>query len=343
MVNVIDLLLLKNFNVIIAADNDPLNFLKQRFPDCIFIKFPGFTAKYPKGNFMALKMALQFPEMKRQAKIAKKRLQQIIDEEKIDIVISDNRYELSSNKVYSIFITHQLNIQTVGFQKLFSPFIKWQLNAYFKKFDELWIPDFATKPCLSGDLSHDVKNIAAKAYYVGPLSRFAIMELEPHKKQNDVLVILSGPEPQKSIFERKLELQLSKTDLKVVFLLGKPGRFQKESKGNILKISHLQDKEFAKLILSSDLIICRPGYSAIMDLAVFGKIAFFVPTPGQTEQEYLAKTLMEQGLFFFQKQNALDVNTAIIESKKFRGISLKNDFTVLNSRINKLMKIPQPL
>lgn len=339
MVIVIDMLLKKNANVIIAADCGPLEFLKQRFPKCEFIKLAGFEPKYPKRRAMALKMALQFPLMKKHALIANKLLDVIIKEKNIDIVISDNRYELNSTKVYCILITHQINIHTVGFQKLFKQFINWQLNSYFRKFNELWIPDFETKPYLSGKLSHG-KKIPVKNYsFIGPLSRFTNIDLPEQKNKYDVLVILSGPEPQRSIFENNLEKQLNKTDLKVVFLLGKPEKIRKENKGNILKISHLQDEEFAKLMLSTDIIICRPGYSTIMDLAVFGKTAFFVPTPGQTEQEYLAKILMQQGLFYFQSQNKLDINTALKEIKKFNGIKLENDLKVLNSRLNKILEI----
>lgn len=339
IVNIIDMLLQKNANVIIAADCGPFEFLKQRFPECEFIRLAGFEPKYPKGRAMALKMALQFPLMKKHAFIANRKLNAIIKEKEIDIVISDNRYELNSKKVYCVLLTHQINIHIIGFQKLFTLFINWQLNTYFKKFDELWIPDFESQPWLSGKLSHGKKIRISNYSFIGPLSRFTNIAQHPHKTTYDVLVILSGPEPQRSIFEHNLEMQLSKMDLKVVFLLGKPELSQKESKGNILKISHLPDDKFAKLILSTDLIICRPGYSTIMDLAVFGKTAFFVPTPGQTEQEYLADSLMEQGLFYSQKQNKLDVNEALSQINNFKGVSLRNDFVILNEKIGHLLNM----
>jgi len=137
MVAVIELLLIKGANVIIGADNGPLEFLKQRFENCEFVKLSGFVPKYPKTKAMALKMALQFPQMKRQAKLSNKRLQKIIKEKKIDIVISDNRYELYSTEAYSVILTHQIKIRTTGLQKLFAAFIKLQLHSYIKKYDEL--------------------------------------------------------------------------------------------------------------------------------------------------------------------------------------------------------------
>jgi len=337
MVPIIEILIDKGANVIIGADNGPLEFLKQRFENCEFIKFSGFVPKYPKGNAMAMKMALQFPQMKKQAKKSNDLLQKIIIEKDIDIVISDNRYELSSPKVYSVLVTHQLNIHTIGLQKLFAPFIKSQLRSYIKKYDELWIPDFESSPFLSGDLSHGTTMPIDNYSFIGPLSRFTGIENSIINKKYDIMVILSGPEPQRSIFEKILEQQFLETDLKVVFLLGKPEEKNIEIIDNIEKIPHLSDVEFARTIMSSELIISRPGYSTIMDLAVFGSNAIFVPTPGQTEQEYLAKTLEKQGSYYFQEQSELDILSAIKKSKEYQGIKLNNNYEVLNERINYLL------
>jgi len=337
MVPVIEMFLQKGALVTIAADNAAFEFLKLRFSKCDFVKLPGFVPKYPKGKSMALKMALQFLEMKKQANKANKLLQEIISKNKIDIVVSDNRYELYSKNAYSLFITHQLNIKTVGLQKLLSPFIKWQINTYFKKFDELWIPDFEQSPTLAGDLSHKLKMPIKNSLFIGPLSRFSGLTEEIKEKEFDVMVILSGPEPQRSILEDKLENQLLKTNLKTVFLLGKPDLKNFETKDNILKIPHLADKEFARMIAKSEIIISRPGYSTIMDLVVFGKEAIFIPTPGQTEQEYLAGKLEKQGSYYFQKQDAIDVKLAIEKSKQYTAIKLNNSFEVLGERISSLM------
>jgi len=338
MVAVIDVLLNKETNVIIAADNGPLEFLKQRFESCEFIKLPGFVPTYPRSGAMALTMALQYPKMKKQAKIANKRLQEIIKEKKIDIVISDNRYELYSTEAYSVLVTHQIKIQTKGLQKIFAAFIKSQLHNYIKKYDELWIPDFENPPWLSGNLSHGRKMPINNYTFIGPLSRFKITNIKDSTKKYDVMVILSGPEPQRSIFEELLEEQFLKTDLKVVFLLGKPDNQDSEFKENIVKMPHLPDVKFAEMIMSSDLIISRPGYSTIMDLAVFGKNAIFVPTPGQTEQEYLAETLEKQGSYYFQEQDKLDVQVAIHKSRSYRGIKLSNDYEVLSNKIDFLLR-----
>jgi uncharacterized protein (TIGR00661 family) len=286
---------------------------------------------------MAAKMAMQFPEMKRQARKANKLLQQIIDEKQIDIVVSDNRYELFSDKVHTVFITHQLNIQSSGFQKLFSPFIKWQISTYLKKHNELWIPDFGNAPKLSGELSL-VRGLPIENYlFIGPLSRFGILDIKPQKKKYDLLIILSGPEPQRTIFEQKLEKQLLGKNLKAAFLLGQPSGQKSITKQNITRIPHLEDADFANIIMSSDIIVSRPGYSTLMDLVIFGKKAVFVPTPGQTEQEYLAKTLKKHGNYYYQEQENLDVEKAMEESSNYQPLKMNNDFSILEKRIKELL------
>ena len=337
MVTVIDLLLDEGVNVIIAADKGPLDFLKRRFPKCEFIRLAGFIPTYSPNRSMALQMVMKFPEMKRQAKKANADVNRIIDEKNIDIIISDNRYEVNSPKVYSIIISHQIRIITKGIQKLFDPFIKWQINSYLRKFNELWIPDFENTPWLSGSLSHNIIMPIKEFSFIGPLSRFQGLNPRLGKAKYDLMVILSGPEPQRSIFAALIEEQIVGTKYKVVFLLGEPANDRTIINNNIVKIPHLEDVDFAKLIMESDLIISRPGYSTVMDLSVFGKNAVFIPTPGQTEQEYLAETLKAQGVFYCQHQDKLDLLKAIKESKNYSGIKLTNDLEVLKVRIKKLL------
>ncbi len=151
------------------------------------------------------------------------------------------------------------------------------------------------------------------------------------------MVILSGPEPQRSIFEGKLESQLLRTDLKTVLLSARPSCSEIEESANILKLPHLPDKEFAKAIMESRIIISRPGYSSLMDLAHFGKKAVFVPTPGQTEQEYLAERFGKTHNYFWQEQDALDIRQAIKESRKYNALKLRNDYKTLKCRIESLI------
>jgi len=339
MVPVIELILSKGALVTIAADNGPLEFLKLRFPNCDFIKLKGFEAKYPKGDNMAFKMAMQFPAMIRAARKAKNQLEEIIEKHKIDVVISDNRYELSTENAYSIFITHQLNIQAKGIQSIFKPLINTIINAYIKKYNELWIPDFEGDENLSGNLSHKVKPPIDNYFFIGPLSRFSNVVIKELPKKYDIMAILSGPEPQRSIFEKLLEKELLNSGLKCIILSAKPSLNKQENIKNILKVSHLPDNEFAQTIMESELIISRPGYSTIIDLIHFGKRAIFIPTPGQTEQEYLADRLKLKKHYFSQKQFDFDLTSALSENKNYKPLKFHANANTLNERVDYILNL----
>ncbi len=336
MVPIIDMIEKKGGNVIIAADNSPLDFLKQHFPKITTIKLSGYSPNYPSNGSMAFVMIKSLPEMIREAKKAKKELQIIIDKFSIDAVISDNRYELSTLKIPTVFITHQLNIQTSGWQTIGKPIINKLVNHYVSKFNEVWIPDVVGNFQLSGRLSISNK-FKNKSYKIGLLSRFSSKRNYNFTDDIDILIILSGPEPQRSILEKILLSQALKSELKITILLAKPGENINKKVDNVTIISHLPDDEFAAVIQSAKVIVSRPGYSTLMDLSVFNKKAIFIPTPGQTEQEYLAKRLLEKGIAFSQNQNKFDLSESLLRYDKFKGLYISNMPYLLEARIDKLL------
>ncbi len=338
LVPVIELFLSNQVKVLLAADKRPYDFLKDRFPECEMIRLPGFEVFYPEKGSMALRMMLSFSDMQKKASEAHKLLEEIIEQFNVDIVISDNRYELSSSKAYSVFITHQLNIQTFGWQRLFKPIIRKITWSYIRKYDELWIPDFKDPAqSLSGKLSH-VKQFPVENYhFTGPLSRFDL-NTGIHKMDSfDLLVILSGPEPQRTIFEQMVTEHLLKNNLKATILQSKPEKKMIQQNKQITFISHADDQQMATLIKSADLVISRPGYSTIMDLSVFGKKAVFVPTPGQTEQIYLARELKNRGYCYFEEQASFNLVHAIEASKKYSGLPLLTRNTKPEALVTKLL------
>lgn len=338
MVPIIEMLGRKGVNVIIAADNRPLEFLIRRFPQNTTIQLQGYSPSYPSNNNMAVAMLKSIPAMVLKARQAKKILHTIIIDHNIDAVISDNRYELSTSKVPTVFITHQLNIQTRGWQTIGKPIINKTIHHYVNKFDEVWIPDLQGEFGLSGNLSKSVK-FTSKLFNVGLLSRFSKPEINLNSKSIDLLIILSGPEPQRTILEKLLLSQALKTEQKTVILLGKPEENVNNKIKNVRLISHLRDPEFASLIQSAKIVVSRPGYSTLMDLAVIGKKAIFIPTPGQTEQEYLANRLLEKGIAFSQSQNNFNLPDAIKNEKLYKGLFIENKPELLEARINNLLNI----
>jgi uncharacterized protein (TIGR00661 family) len=267
---------------------------------------------------MSLSMLLQSPKILLGIKKEKIALEEIIKDYNIDGVISDNRFGLSTKKVPCTFITHQLQIQSPYFTAAIQQF---NYN-YINRFNACWVMD-DEKENLAGSLSKP-EILPDNTIYIGMQSRFEKREVE---KKYEFLGIVSGPEPQRSILEKGLIKALQGRKGNSLIVLGKTELSKSEQIGNLTIRSHLNAENLNTAILQAELIICRPGYSTIMDLAKLGKKAIFIPTPGQTEQEYLAEYFMEKGICFAQKQNDFNLQTAIDKSTSFTGFNTKEKTT----------------
>lgn len=317
-VPIINKLLRLNYKVIIGADKNPLAFLQQEFPNIQYVVIPGYEVSYDeKGSFFKL-----FTESLKFNNFIKKEhelIDDIIKKHNIDIIISDNRYGLYSKKVKSILITHQL-YPKVPIGKAIA---HHKIEKLIANFDRCWIPDTETSENLSGDLAH-LKPFNHRHQFIGVLSRFSnLASLDTLIEQTynfDLIAILSGPEPQRSIFEKLILDQIEKHNLKAIIVRGLPNCSLSGAEmhnSELTVFNHLQTEELHKYIQQSKLVVCRAGYSSIMDLATLNKKAILVPTPGQTEQEYLAKYHHKKGNFYTQQQNELDLKKAIVEGEDY--------------------------
>ena len=313
---IINALLSQNHEVIIAADGRPMHLLSAEFPDLEMVRFAGYNIKYPQFLPMSISMLLQLPKILIGIKKEQSILNQIIDDYKIDGVISDSRFGLFTKKVPCVFITHQLQIQSPYFSDLIKDFN----YKYINKFDACWVMD-DEKINLAGDLSKP-RILPRNTTYIGAQSRFEKSEMD---KKYDFLAIVSGPEPQRTILEKGLIKALKNRKEKSLIVLGKPEMNTSKQIGSLSVKSHLNASELNKVILQSDLIICRPGYSTVMDLAKLEKKAFFIPTPGQTEQEYLAENFMSKGVCYSQNQSDFNFELALKESKNYNGFSTSDN------------------
>jgi uncharacterized protein (TIGR00661 family) len=309
---VINALNSQNFEVVLAADGRPLHLLNAEFPNLEMIRFSGYNIKYPTYLPMSVSMLLQIPKLLWSINKENQTIKKIVKEYKIDGVISDNRFGLFCNDVPTVFITHQLEIQSA----YFTSEIRGFNYKYINKFDVCWVMD-DEKNNLAGSLSKP-KFLPKKTIYIGTQSRFEKSEIE---KEYDFLAIISGPEPQRTILEKGLIKALKDRKEKSLIVLGKPEENISKRIGGLTIKSHLNTKDLNEAILKSDLIICRPGYSTIMDMEKLEKNAFFIPTPGQTEQEYLAKNFKQKNICYCQEQNNFDFEKAITESRNYIGFS----------------------
>lgn len=284
-------LLKEEFEPVIASDGAALELLRKEFPQLEHYPLPGYNIRYSKNpKYFHLKLLAQTPHILRTINAERKATQRLIAEKNISGIISDNRWGVRSKDVPSVFLTHQVRVLS-GWTTSFSSRIQ---QSYIRKFDECWVPDLPGEVNLSGKMSHQ-QSFGIPLKYVGVLSRFKKEDLP---LQSELIVILSGPEPQRSILEEKLIKELQVLTNPVIIVRGIMEPEQKLIRKNNLKIyNFMKSKELQFHLNSSKIVICRSGYSSVMDLVKLQKPALLIPTPGQYEQVYLAQHLQKKGWF----------------------------------------------
>lgn len=293
------------FTPVIASDGASLEILRLEFPHLKALQLPSYHVAYPKkGAHFKWKMLQNMPRIISAIRQEKKITDHLIQELNLNGIISDNRPGIFSRKVPSVYMTHQLNVLSGNTTWLSSLLHRLAI----RKFDECWIPDWEDKPNLSGILGH-LKKPPFKIRYIGPLSRF---EKSDAPMKYDLMVLLSGPEPQRSILEDLLLKIISAFKGEVVFVSGKMEKVQnRRQEENITFYNYMTTAELQKTFNESHLVVCRSGYSTIMDLVKLKKHAFLIPTPGQYEQEYLAKKWKKDGIFSFARQDNFKLDNLI--------------------------------
>jgi len=301
---------------VIATADRPFELLKSEFPQAEFIHLKGYDISYPEGSGMVWKMFKLIPHILKRIRDEHRELEDMIGKYRLDAVISDNRFGLYTDKVPCVYITHQVMIKA----PFFEPLLHRLHKGYMEKFAFTWIPDHAENG-LSGDLSQRY-SLPKNGSFIGPLTRF-------HQKRTtlirDILVLISGPEPQRTRFENMVLNQLEHFDGTAMAVLGTPEKQEdrQNSKGHRI-VSHLPADEMETAIAEAKLIISRSGYSTIMDLSVLGKKAVFVPTPGQTEQEYLAKKYHTEKKHLLILQKDFNLKKAWSASDIFLGFETRS-------------------
>ena len=304
------------FSPILASDGEALALLQKEFPHLKSLELPSYEIEYAKdGADFKWKMLKNMPKMMDAILNEKKIVKKWVKEFKLLGIISDNRLGVFSKKVSSVFITHQLNVLTGN-----TTWITSKLHQHIiKKYDECWVPDYEDAPNLTGKLGH-LKAPLEHIKYIGPLSRFEKKELP---MRYDLMVILSGPEPQRSILENQLRERLFDYKGKAVFISGKVALQQSKIEiENVTYYNFMTTSQLEKTFNESKIVLCRSGYTTVMDLAKLEKKAFFIPTPGQYEQEYLAKRLKKNGLFPYAEQGNFNLEN-LLEIDLYKNIELK--------------------
>lgn len=308
------------FNPIIASDGHALKLLQKEFPHLQSLVLPSYNVAYPEnGNRFIWKMIQNSPKMLKAVLNEKKIVNKWVKEHKLHGIISDNRLGVYSKKIPSVYLTHQLTVLSGK-----TTWISSKLHRLFiRQFTKCWVPDREKSRTLSGKLGH-LKDTSLNVKYLGTISRF--------EKKNvpiiyDLMVLLSGPEPQRSLLEEKLKAELQFYNGKVVFIQGIIEKEQRKAvAGNITYYNFMTSDELEQTLNQSEIVLCRSGYTTIMDLEKLEKKAFFIPTPGQFEQEYLAKRMKRKGILPYSKQDKFKLEK-LLEVKLYNGLTQHNGDT----------------
>lgn len=301
-------------SVWLAASGSSLQLLRRQFPQLPFLALNGYNIFYhnTKTHFKWM-IARQVPKIIAAIKQEHNWLEKAMDDHHFDAIISDNRYGLYSKKAISVFITHQLGIQT-GMGKLADKLIRMVNYQHIRNFDECWVPDFEGPENLAGALSHPPV-LPPHTKYIGALSRFQRKEAG---KKYDLLIVLSGPEPRRTIFEQLLLNELKTYNGKVLLVRGLVNSNHVLSTATRAEVvNFLSSHELNAAIAQSGWVICRSGYSSVMDLVQLEQKAILVPTPGQPEQEYLGQWLHRNEIFYTSTEASFSLQQSIREATHF--------------------------
>ncbi|WAC05576.1 MAG: glycosyltransferase [Methanoregula sp.] len=310
----------RGHDVTIAACGNALSALKREFPDCQFLDFPDYPAPYSTGSLFLPKFCAYLPLLLRALAAERKALGRILDRDNYDLIISDNRLGVYSDRVPSLFVTHQLHFHFPALiwpVELFALLLNRELHS---RFDRVIVPDNPPgSGSLAGKLSRPLlASSRDRIFFAGILATARRMEVA---QDLDYLIIISGPEPQRTIFEQIVLPSLPDIPGSKMVLLGSPGgRTMACPDPDTTILSYADTQEKIALLNRAKFVICRSGYTTMMELAeVQKRHGLFVPTPGQTEQEYLSSYYQQKGWFLSRSQYRLDLSRDVSESQPYTG------------------------
>ena len=318
---VITALLELGYHVTIATEGAHEIILREAFPNLTFLRLKGYGIRYSKkASGFAFKMLVQIPRILYNIFREFWWLHTTNRHQQFDLIISDNRLGFFHLKTPSVFITHQLNLQTPF--RWATNLLQWMQYTWFKLFYTMvWVPDMQGEQSLAGILGNPIWKPSVPVWYMNCLSRLKeyASHLANEQQPKDVFIgILSGPEPQRSIFQEILWVEGNQLQQPFKLVAGTADQAHNHAdsaKGSI--VPHLGGPDLVKAIENATYIISRGGYTSLMELIPLNKPLILVPTPGQTEQIYLAKRWQEKGWAIAYNQSEFHLETALKEAGKF--------------------------
>jgi hypothetical protein len=309
-----------DYKIYIAADGKHEIILKEAFPHATFLSLQGYRIWYTKkGLFFIPGIILQIPKIIKAIFKEYFWLKKVAKKCQFDLVVSDNRFGFFNKKIKSVFITHQLELQTpFGWSTRLNQIITYKI---LKNYSACWIADMKPPHNLSGILANPKVLPSMPIWYMNCLAR--LQENDKIDTQNKIstiqfLGIVSGPEPQRTLLENILWEQGNTLDEPFTIIAGLPNDklYNKiTTKGALYH--HLNESALKDEINKAEYIICRGGYTTLMEMIPFGKKLILIPTPGQTEQIYLAKYWQAKKWAISFEQKYFDLPSAIKAASEF--------------------------
>jgi len=290
--------------VTLASNGRSAAWWRAEFPALEVRELPDYGVTYHNGWRLVPGLAASLPRIAKAIRQESAWVKKWHAAEGFDFVLSDNRYGCRIPGVDSVLLTHQLHLAAPSGLEWCEPLGEFAMSRLVRKFDEIWVPDHFEVNRLSGKLGHPARPRSfPKIRHIGPLSRFdESVAVAAWAEAWDTVALVSGPEPARSVFEKTLGQILSHRPGRHLLVRGRPdlpAPVKESAETGLTVVPHLATPDLALALKGAQEIICRGGYSTIMDLSALGLLdrrCLFVPTPGQTEQEYLAKHLSEIGL-----------------------------------------------
>ncbi len=318
----------RGHRVFFAGNEWQRSFIRATFKDIDVTHLEGYNVTYSKWNkWGQVGVLSQLPRLNKTISAEYHWLRQTTKDLQIDGIISDNRYGLFHYDIPSVIMTHQLRVQT-GMGNIVDGTVQKLHYKYLGRFDTTWIVDSSASPGLGGILSHPGA-LPKRSRYLGLLSQFANAKTA-NDNDGSLLVLLSGPEPQRSDLSGILWQQVQDYEGKVTFVECSDTAIPPDTiPENITYHKWLANEQLGPLLSAADMVVSRSGYSTLMDLVALRKKAILIPTPAQTEQEYLGRHLHQQGVFYTAKQKGFDLNNALKEAAQFsyHSMALKGAYS----------------
>jgi UDP:flavonoid glycosyltransferase YjiC (YdhE family) len=317
--------------VFLASSGSAGFLLREKFPLLSYHELPAYSPRYPRRGSLTLAMMAQAPRLRNTIRKEHEEVEVLVKNLRLDAVISDNRYGCFTRLAPSIMLTHQPKVRLGPGWRLAERMVNAWLRSYLINYREVWVPDRPGSGLTDKFVASDLPT-----RYVGWLSRFS--SNGESTTSFPLMAIVSGPDPQRSLFVNLLRDQLRRWPGRTLLVTGEPGKNIAERVGDLEVVGHLPPEQMEAELRSAGLVVARSGYSTVMDLIALGKRAVFVPTPGQPEQIHLANLLRESRIACCQDQRNFEVEELVRQSLQYRGFGeLKMDHVMLESAIKQLL------